>query len=121
MRLALAGDTMLGRGVAEALASRPPESLFSREVVAVMREADLAVLNLECCISERGTPWPDPRKPFFFRAPPVAVETLTHLGVDCVTLANNHALDFGEEALVDTFAHLSAAGIAWVGAGLDVA
>jgi hypothetical protein len=37
--------------------------------------------------------------------------------VDCVTLANNHALDYGHEALLDTFAHLEAAGVRWVGAG----
>jgi poly-gamma-glutamate synthesis protein (capsule biosynthesis protein) len=120
MRLALAGDTMLGRGVAEALAARPPERLVDDAVVAAAREADLFVLNLECCISERGRPWPDPAKPFFFRAPPAAVDLLGHLGVSCVSLANNHALDFGEEALLDTFAHLEAAGIAWAGAGADV-
>src|SRR5919108_5789394 len=116
MRLALAGDTMLGRGVAQRLAEAPPASLFAPEVVEAAREADLFVLNLECCISERGSPWPDPHKPFFFRAPPVAVEALVHLGVDCVTLANNHALDFGSEALLDTLLHLRAAGIACVGA-----
>lgn len=120
MKLALAGDTMLGRGVAETLTRTPPQSLVAPEVVEVAREADLFVLNLECAVSERGSPWPDPWKPFFFRAPPVAVETLVHLGVDCVTLANNHALDFGEEALLDTFDHLSRAGIAWVGAGPGV-
>ncbi len=120
MKLALAGDTMLGREVGAALSDRPPESLVSDEVVEVVREADLLVLNLECCISERGSPWPDPRKPFHFRAPPAAVETLVHLGVDCVTLANNHALDFGPEALLDTLAHLEAAGIAWTGAGPDL-
>jgi poly-gamma-glutamate capsule biosynthesis protein CapA/YwtB (metallophosphatase superfamily) len=117
IKLALAGDTMLGRQCAEALATRPPRSLVADEVIAVAREADLFVLNLECCISERGERWPNPRKPFFFRAPPAATETLRALGVDCVTLANNHALDFGEEALLDTFAHLEAAGIKWVGAG----
>ena len=119
MKLALAGDTMLGRGVAEALARRPPESLIAPEVVAAAREADLVVLNLECAISERGSPWLDPRKPFFFRAPPAAVDVLTHLGVSCVTLANNHALDFGADALLDTLDHLAAAGIASVGAGAD--
>jgi poly-gamma-glutamate capsule biosynthesis protein CapA/YwtB (metallophosphatase superfamily) len=119
VKLALAGDTMLGRGVAHELARRPPEALLAEEVIEVAREADLFVLNLECCISERGRRWPDPRKPFFFRAPPAAVETLLHLGVDCVTLANNHALDFGPEALVDTFRHLESAGIPWVGAGED--
>ena len=123
LRLALAGDAMLGRGVADRLREQPPASLFSPEVVEVARSADLFVLNLECCISERGEPWPDPRKPFFFRAPPQAVEALVLLGADCVTLANNHALDFGEEALLDTLDHLAAAGIASVGAGpgLEVA
>jgi poly-gamma-glutamate capsule biosynthesis protein CapA/YwtB (metallophosphatase superfamily) len=120
IKLALAGDTMLGRGVAQKLAEAPPESLFSPELIEVAHEADLFVLNLECCISERGRPWTAPGKPFFFRAPPVAVEALTLLGVDCVTLANNHALDYGEQALMDTFDHLARAGIAWVGAGPDV-
>src|SRR5437870_3324468 len=90
------------------------------EVVAACSEADLTIVNLECCISTRGTPWPDPKKPFFFRAPPVATEALDLLGVDCVSLANNHALDFGTEALLDTFEHLDAADIKWVGAGTDV-
>jgi poly-gamma-glutamate capsule biosynthesis protein CapA/YwtB (metallophosphatase superfamily) len=121
MKLALAGDTMLGRGVAERLADAPPQSLFAPELVDAAREADLFVLNLECCISERGAPWPAPGKPFFFRAPPAATEALAHLGVDCVTLANNHALDFGEEALFDTIELLDAAGIAHVGAGPDAA
>ena len=116
MRLALAGDTMLGRGVGKVLRRQPPESLVDPELVEITRGADLFVLNLECCISELGAPVP---KIFNFRAPPIAVKTLLHLGVDCVTLANNHALDYGEDALLDTFEHLRAAGIAWAGAGLD--
>src|SRR5919204_1899095 len=117
MKLALAGDTMLGRKVADAIADRGPESLVADEVIAVAREADLFVLNLECCISERGERRPEPGKPFFFRAPPDAVSLLTQLGVDCVTLANNHALDYGVEALSDTLEHVRAAGISPVGAG----
>jgi poly-gamma-glutamate capsule biosynthesis protein CapA/YwtB (metallophosphatase superfamily) len=121
VRIAFAGDTMLGRGVAERLAEDPRARLVAPEVVAVAAEADLTILNLECCVSERGVPWPDPAKPFFFRAPPAAIHTLTELGVRCVTLANNHALDFGLVGLLDTFAHLDSAGIAWVGAGPDLA
>lgn len=120
IKLALAGDTMLGRKVGERLAVVPPTSLFADEIVAIAREADLFLLNLECAISDRGERWPDRFKPFFFRAPPIAVEVLSHLGVDCVTLANNHALDYGPEALLDTTHHLDEAGIAWVGAGRDV-
>ncbi|MGH3443537.1 MAG: CapA family protein [Nitriliruptorales bacterium] len=119
--LGLVGDTMLGRKVAERLAVDPPDALFSDEVVAAARQADVLVANLECCISDRGERWPDPRKPFFFRAPPVSTEALQLLGTTAVTLANNHALDFGDDALSDTFAHLDAAGIAHVGAGPDVA
>jgi poly-gamma-glutamate capsule biosynthesis protein CapA/YwtB (metallophosphatase superfamily) len=118
--IALAGDTMLGRGVAVELGRAGPESLVSDRLVEVIRTADVFVLNLECCISDRGSRWPDPDKPFFFRAPPIAIRTLTHLGVSCVTLANNHALDFGREALMDTIRRLREAGIATVGAGADV-
>jgi len=117
VKLALAGDTMLGRGVAQRLESEPPESLFAREVVDAVAEADLCLLNLECCISARGEPFPG--RVFNFRAPPWATQALTHLGVDCVTLANNHALDFGPDALLDTLAHLDAAGIRAIGAGSD--
>ena len=108
---------MLGRQVAKTLRAQGTASLVSDEVVAVAREADLFVLNLECCISERGAHWPDPAKPFYFRAPPEAIEVLCRLGVDCVTLANNHALDYGAEALLDTLAHLDRVGVAHVGAG----
>jgi poly-gamma-glutamate capsule biosynthesis protein CapA/YwtB (metallophosphatase superfamily) len=119
MRLALAGDTMLGREVARTI-GRSRAVPVAPEVVAVAAEADLFVLNLECCVSARGTRWPDPDKPFFFRAPPLAAELLAEIGVDCVTLANNHALDYGPEALLDTLEHLRAAGVACVGAGPDV-
>jgi poly-gamma-glutamate capsule biosynthesis protein CapA/YwtB (metallophosphatase superfamily) len=119
IRLALAGDTMLGRRVALAIA-RTEAAPVAAEVVAVAAEADLFVLNLECCISDRGEPRPEPGKPFFFRAPPLAAGLLAGIGVDCVTLANNHALDYGPQALLDTFDHLRAAGVAWVGAGPDV-
>ena len=112
---------MLGRKVAEAIAERGPVALVADEVVAVAREADLFVLNLECCISERGERRRERGKPFFFRAPPEATSVLRRLGVDCVTLANNHALDYGVDALLDTLAHLDAAGIAHVGAGVDLA
>ncbi|MFV1962590.1 MAG: CapA family protein [Acidimicrobiia bacterium] len=119
IRLALAGDTMLGRGVAEVLVDSRPSDVIAPEVVEIAGSADLFILNLECCISVRGSPRPDPGKPFFFRAPPVAAELLQAIGVDCVTLANNHALDFGPVALDDTLDLLADVGIDVVGAGRD--
>jgi poly-gamma-glutamate capsule biosynthesis protein CapA/YwtB (metallophosphatase superfamily) len=118
VKLALAGDTMLGRAVAERLAHDPQHPLVAPEVVDIAREADVFILNLECCISARGEPTPG--RVFHFRAPPWAAQILARLGVDLVTLANNHALDFGPDALLDTLAHLDAADIRVVGAGTDV-
>lgn len=110
---------MLGRGVGDLVRRRGVAPLFSPGLVETLRDADALVLNLECAVSERGARWPEPGKPFFFRAPPRAVEALALLGVDCVTLANNHALDYGAEALLDTVSTLRDAGIATVGAGVD--
>ncbi|MEV7180216.1 CapA family protein [Kitasatospora sp. NPDC093679] len=122
LTIALAGDTMLGRGVAELLKrSAEPAALFSTGVREALSEADLVVLNLECCISDRGARWPDPFKRYFFRAPPAAAGVLARLGVDCVTLANNHALDFGVEALADTRSLLARAGVRVVGVGTEAA
>ena len=120
VRIALAGDTMLGRCVGERLATAPFPSLVDPGVRALTAGADACLLNLECCVSERGSPWPAPGKPFFFRAPPRAASLLAWLGVDCVTLANNHALDYGPAALLDTRRHLAQTGIGVVGAGADV-
>lgn len=117
--LALAGDTMLGRGVAEHLAVHPARTLFGDELLDVLAATDGMLLNLECCLSERGHPWPG--RVFHFRGPSSAVDALTLLGVRCVTLANNHALDFGPQALLDTLTTLRSAGIAVAGAGATLA
>ncbi|MFF3325965.1 CapA family protein [Streptomyces sp. NPDC002889] len=119
--IALAGDTMLGRGVARQLADFGPRSLFAPELKPVIDQADLFLLNLECCVSARGHRAPLPGKAFFFRAPPSAADALALLGVDAVTLANNHALDYGPQALADTRSLLADAGIEAVGAGPDLA
>jgi poly-gamma-glutamate capsule biosynthesis protein CapA/YwtB (metallophosphatase superfamily) len=115
--IALAGDTMLGRGVAQHLAAHPVRSLFGEDLLELLAGTDAMLVNLECCISERGAPWP--ARTFHFRAPPVAVDALNLLGVRAVTLANNHALDYGQAALLDTLEYLSRAGIATAGAGGD--
>jgi poly-gamma-glutamate capsule biosynthesis protein CapA/YwtB (metallophosphatase superfamily) len=114
----LLGDVMLGRMVAEALRRQSPEELWAAELRELAGTLDLVVCNLECCISERGRPTTlIEGKPFFFRGSPAAVEALKAMNVRAVSLANNHALDFGEEALEDTLELLKGAGIAAIGAG----
>jgi poly-gamma-glutamate capsule biosynthesis protein CapA/YwtB (metallophosphatase superfamily) len=119
--IGLLGDVMLGRGVARALERSDPWGLWSPEVREVAESCDLVVANLECCVSERGEPTERIRgKPFFFRAPPTAIESLRAANVGVAGLANNHALDFEREALLDTLDLVSGAGVETVGAGRDV-
>lgn len=119
--IGLLGDVMLGRMVAEALERQAPESVWAPELRELAGSLDLVIANLECCISSRGAPTAlIEGKPFFFRAPPAAVDSLKAINVGAVSLANNHALDFGAEALGDTIELLANAGIAAVGAGPGV-
>jgi poly-gamma-glutamate capsule biosynthesis protein CapA/YwtB (metallophosphatase superfamily) len=118
--ICLLGDVMLGRKVADALARTPAPEVWSPGLREACAACDVLVVNLECCVSSRGTPTALIRgKPFFFRAPPSAVEALQAIGVSVAGLANNHVLDFGVEALTDTVEHLRAARVVPVGAGLD--
>ncbi len=82
------------------------------------RTADIFMINNEFPYSNRGTPLPN--KKFTFRAKPETVKYMQDLGADIVSLANNHAYDHGEQALLDTFDTLEGAGIPYVGAGHDI-
>jgi poly-gamma-glutamate synthesis protein (capsule biosynthesis protein) len=64
LTIALAGDTMLGRGVGAEIDAVGPGELVCGEIRDLIRSADLAVVNLECCISSRGRPFPGQRLPF---------------------------------------------------------
>lgn len=88
---------------------------ISPELVEMMQDADFMCLNNEFTYSTRGAPLPG--KAYTFRALPERVEVLHQLGVDAVTLANNHVYDYGPDALMDTFAVLEEAKIPYFGAG----
>ena len=76
--------------------------------------ADFSLVNVEMSISDRGTPhW----KKYVFRAPPSAAGRIAAGGVGVANLANNHAKDYGSEALEDTLDLLEDAGVATIGAG----
>lgn len=119
VRLALSGDVMLGRTVAEAMGKRGFGHPWG-DVMPFVREADLFLVNLECALTRAKEPWRDGRlKAFSFRAEPEAVETLRLAGVDFACLANNHAADFGMDGLLETARVLDDVGIAHAGAGFN--
>ena len=88
------------------------------EVIERMQAADIMMLNNEFAYSNRGAPLEE--KQFTFRAKPETVSYLNDMGVDLVSLANNHAYDYGPEALTDTLDTLREAGIPYVGAGRNI-
>ena len=77
---------------------------------------DLTVINLECAVSDLGRPAP---KRFNFRCDPAALPAARAAGIEAANLANNHSLDYGREAMLDSIANLRRAGIHPVGAGAD--
>lgn len=88
---------------------------FAPEWFEIMRNADIAMLNNEFTISSRGEPMP--KKLYTFRAEPQHTALYNELGVDFVTLANNHAFDYGETAFYDTLDTLDEYGIDYAGGG----
>jgi capsule synthesis protein PGA_cap len=110
--LAFGGDVHFEGAIASRLAADPATTFGP--IAGVLRRADLAVVNLETAITERGTPAP---KDFTFRAPPPALTALKEAGVDVATMANNHGLDFGQVGLRDSLAAAKAARFPVVGVG----
>jgi len=136
----LLGDLMLGRlidqllpqhvheptearHVASFLRSRPHLKSYNHvspwgNTLPVLHSADLLLGNLETAVTTHTAKWPD--KVFNYRMHPANVACLIEAGVDYVSLANNHTLDFGEQGLVDTVRTIGDAGIAFAGAGRTV-
>lgn len=120
VRLGFTGDVMLGRLVDRRQRSRPVGAVWG-DLLDRLRSLDGLFINLECCLSTRGHPWQRTHRPFHFRADPDwAVPALERAGVDWVSLANNHVLDYEEVAFHDTLDHLDDAGISNAGAGKTV-
>jgi poly-gamma-glutamate capsule biosynthesis protein CapA/YwtB (metallophosphatase superfamily) len=113
--LALGGDVMLARYVDDVIQTKGPRHLWG-DVLPLIQAADLALVNLECVIAESGEPFV-PERAFYFRAHPTTIEALTLAGVDYVTLANNHTMDFQALALLEMIERLDENDITHAGAG----
>src|SRR5918999_1285496 len=110
VRLAAVGDVTFGDGVLTAIRAHGARYPW-RSVAPVLRSADLAVANLEGAVSTRGSPWPG--KQYTFRGPPYALRAAASFaGMDVVSLANNHSLDYGRTAFRDTIRHAKRFGLA---------
>ncbi len=118
IQIVLLGDYLPGVSASPVIGKYGYDYLFDG-ISEIMAGADLTFLNLETPLSTRGRPQTD--KKYVFRTDPAAASAMATAGIDVVSLANNHIMDYGPEALSDTIRHLDAAGIVWTGAGSNLA
>ncbi len=116
IRLAAVGDINMDRAPAYILTELGDLPYPFALVKPVFDAADYTIGNLETALGDVGEP---AAKRYPFRSPPVAAEALAVGGVDLVSLANNHAQDYGPEALLQGIDLLHAAGVATVGGGAN--
>ncbi len=90
---------------------------IDEKFIEEMKNADIMLVNNEFTYSDRGTPTSG--KKYTFRAKPESVKYFTEMGVDIVSLANNHTYDYGYESFIDTIDTLNKADIPFVGAGMN--
>ncbi|WP_410515238.1 CapA family protein [Paenibacillus sp. BR2-3] len=117
IQLLFAGDILLDGFVGDQIAKYGVNYPFAK-VAPVMKKADMAFANLETPVSIRGNP---SNKMFAFRSKPITLNGLVYAGIDGVSLANNHVLDYGEAAMLDTLVHLDRSKIGHTGAGKNSA
>lgn len=94
------------------------EKCISPELLQIMKDSDVFCLNHEYTIGESGTA--TTAKTYAFQAKPERMNLLTEMGVDLVTLSNNHVYDYGPEALHETCDLLSQANIDYIGGGHNI-
>jgi poly-gamma-glutamate synthesis protein (capsule biosynthesis protein) len=111
--LAAVGDVLLTRGCGKQIAKHGVNWLFNN-TRDILKSTDLAFCNLECPLSTRGIPQ---KRRFLFRANPQLASSLHTNGFDVVSLANNHTLDYGRDAMLDTVNAVRESGMTPVGAG----
>jgi len=113
VHLAAVGDIMLDRSLGAALENGYLAYPFAK-TMEELRGADITIGNVESALGDMGEP---AGKRYPFRAPPQAAKAMALAGFDIVSLANNHAGDYGFEALLQAIDLLEAQGIAPIGAG----
>lgn len=113
--LIFAGDVLFANAFKANYDAGGIEKVIDPQLLEELTDADIFMVNNEFPFSSRGEPMED--KEYTFRCDPKYVNALSEMGVDVVSLANNHALDYGRDALSDTFAVLNQAGILYAGAG----
>lgn len=114
--IAVVGDMMFARGVQRHIDTTGYDRPL-RAVASYLNSFDITTGNLECPVSDLGQPM---EKKYVFRADPEILPELVGAGFDVLTVANNHAFDYGLDCFLNTLERLDNAGIAPVGGGKNL-
>lgn len=120
VNVTVAGDIIFGRTVHSRMVRYNDFAHPLRKVAPRLRDADLTIADLECSLSDNTEKPSDPLT-FLFTTDAAAVEGLTLAGIDGVSLANNHSMNFGELGLRDTLDVLAQSKITAFGGGMTLA
>ena len=118
IRILAVGDINLGRAVGQAILEGDTAYPFAA-VADTFAAYDVVFANLESCLSDQKGETQDPVYNLVFTGPPAGAWSLRGAGVTMVSTANNHALDYGLGARIETMRNLDSAGIAYAGTSLD--
>ena len=110
------GDVSLGRLIGQLLLKDPERDLF-KTIAPLLASADVRFVNLESQLSDQNGETESPENILVFTGPPSGADALARARIDVVSLANNHAWDYGKKALFETMDNLDRVGIRYVGAG----
>lgn len=110
----LVGDIMLSRSVGDIMATKNDYLWPFEKIADFLKGADLTFANLETPVSNRGV---KVGSIYSFRSDPKVIAGLKYAGFDLVSIANNHAWDYGPKAFADTMDNLASAGISYIGGG----
>jgi poly-gamma-glutamate synthesis protein (capsule biosynthesis protein) len=120
--MGVGGDTLLCRRVERDTLKSNDFTYAFGNMPGFMMKLDLFFCNLECQISDLGRKMDKGEaKPYHFRAKPVMISALLESGVDIVTIANNHGMDYGPQAMMQTIELCRTNGIEIVGGGRNAA
>jgi len=116
--LSFAGDVHFSELITQKYDDSGISAIIDDEMLSFMQNADLMVLNHEFVFSTRGEAMED--KEYTLRNDPKYVKILQNMGTDVVSIANNHILDFGKDAFLDTLKTLENAEIMYAGGGRNL-
>lgn len=120
VQMAFVGDMNLSDKTEMYYKQSGVEGIFSEKILSVFRTSDITGINHEYVASDEDDRYKVDYELWYYKNPTYREKYLKEMGVDVVTLANNHTMDYGEQGLVDTMEALRKEGIAYVGVGYNL-